>query len=146
MLGYELNILKTDQTVKDEIRRQISFYRQVEDLIKRGDLYRLLSPFESEGETAAYYYTASPEMGEAAGERILLSYLQNKGLSGIRPLCLKIRVADADAVYQDLLSGECYSGRSLQEGISVTHSASDEYGKIWLFQKKKLGSISRKWA
>lgn len=43
MLGYELDLPKMPEWVQQEIRQQIIHYRQIEELVKRGDLYRLVS-------------------------------------------------------------------------------------------------------
>lgn len=135
MLGYELNILKAPEEVKAEIRNQITFYKEVEALIKHGDLYRLISPFESTLECSAYYYTASPEMEEGAGERIFLSYLQNKADSEGRVFRLPIEAADPDALYTDRLSGERFTGAALRAGVELPASKEAETGRLWLFEK-----------
>lgn len=137
MLGYELNILTAAEDVRAAIQSQIMIYREVEDLVKYGDLYRLLSPFENELECSAYYYTASPEMEETAGERIFLSLLQNKGDSAGRVLCLPVEAADPQTLYIDRLSGERFTGATLHAGLEVPASPEPESGRLWLFEKAK---------
>lgn len=44
--GYELDLSKLDCMEKEEIARQIREYKQIDDIILHGDLYRLLNPFE----------------------------------------------------------------------------------------------------
>lgn len=141
MLGYELNIVNMPEDVKSEIKQQIGFYREVEDLIKQGDLYRLLSPFENELECSAYYYTASPEMEERAGDRIFLSYLQNKADAAGRTFCLPIETADAGALYTDRLSGERFTGAALRAGVEIPAFPEPETGRLWLFEKDGAPSL-----
>ncbi|QGQ44406.1 alpha-galactosidase [Metabacillus sediminilitoris] len=49
--GYELNPLELSDVEKNVIKEQINFYRKHRSLIRDGDFYRLLSPFEN-NETA----------------------------------------------------------------------------------------------
>lgn len=128
MLGYELNILNTRLDVLEEIKRQIKFYRSVEDIIKNGRLYRLISPFENREELSAYYY-------HGADGRMLLSFLQNKAADEVKTYLLKIAAADENAAYTDTVTGKAYSGKQLKNGIEIAVSSEDEYSVIMLFEK-----------
>ncbi len=130
MLGYEFNILKMPTEVKEEIARQIRFYRSVENLMKHGDRYRLIDPFANSFGIEAHYYTSEAENG-----RILLSFLQNDADEAQTVYTLKIATADKNATYCDRISGDMYSGESLIRGISVQADKVAEYGKLWLFEK-----------
>lgn len=130
MLGYELDILKMSPEVKEEMARQIAFYRSVEEVIKHGDRCRLIDPTANKFGIAAYYYTP-----EAGNDRIFLSFLQNFGDEARNEYTLPVKVADKTASYQDTMSGEIYSGEQLLQGIRVQADACDEFGKLWLFEK-----------
>lgn len=43
--GYELDLSKLTSEEKEQVRRQIEKYKAVEDLILKGDLYRIADPF-----------------------------------------------------------------------------------------------------
>lgn len=45
--GYELDLGKLSQSEINEVKSQISFFRQYRELIQKGTFYRLISPFES---------------------------------------------------------------------------------------------------
>ncbi len=45
--GYELDASAIGVEDREEIKRQTAFYKQVRNLLLRGDLYRLRSPFSS---------------------------------------------------------------------------------------------------
>lgn len=45
--GYELDLTKLDDGEKEEIKRQIASYKNIGELVLRGDLYRLSSPLNS---------------------------------------------------------------------------------------------------
>lgn len=50
--GYELNIIDLSMEEQTEIKEQVKFYKKYRELIQRGTFYRLLSPFENQGDTA----------------------------------------------------------------------------------------------
>ena len=134
MLGYELNILQMGDDVKNEIKKQTAFYRSVEQLIKFGDLYRLVSPFENNG-TAAYYYVSTTDSGENYADRILLTYTQNEAVTDGSVITLKISEADTNATYKDSVSGETFSGKELNDGITVKMYDKNMHGNLWLFER-----------
>lgn len=45
--GYELDLTKLTEEEKQNVKEQIKAYRQIDDLVLKGDLYRLSNPFES---------------------------------------------------------------------------------------------------
>lgn len=143
MLGYELDIFKVDSTVKEEFKKQISFYRSVEDLMKKGHLFRLISPYEDIAEVSSYYYADKEENAE----RILLSYLQSypyqkRDISWRMDLLpqkidrLRMKAADVKATYLEVLSGKYFSGADLQNGIQIRMSENGKFGKLMLFEKQ----------
>ncbi len=143
MLGYEMNIIKKDKAFKAKMKEQIEFYRYVENLIKYGELYRLISPYENELELSAYYYASFDKENKA--DRILLSFLQNygdrasekylfnKGIANKK--LLKIKVADENATYIEYFSKKEYSGKELKDGITLYTSVNIETGVLMLFEK-----------
>lgn len=143
MLGYELNLLEASDDTKKEIKDQIDFYRRVEPVIKNGQLFRLVSPYERQEEVSAYYYADKPE----GAERILLSYLQNEPyqrremswhmeLPPLKVYTLRIRAAAAEAIYQEKITGQMYAGIDLQRGIQIRMAKEAEYGKIMFLEKQ----------
>lgn len=52
--GYELDLTKFTEEEKEEVKKQITFYKEIRSIIQFGDQYRLLSPFEG-NETAWIY-------------------------------------------------------------------------------------------
>ena len=44
--GYELDISKMTDEERQLTKRQIESYKRTDELILKGDLYRLMSPFE----------------------------------------------------------------------------------------------------
>ena len=135
MLGYEYNIIEAEQRIKDEMLKQTEFYRKVEDLVKCGDLYRLIVPIENDLGVYSYCYTASEDMTEKAWERILVTYLQTFGTDNDIYFSLKIPVSDENAVYTDVLSNEKYTGKELKSGINIKATAYDAFSLIYYFKR-----------
>lgn len=109
MLGYELNILRMSEAIKAEMSREVGEYKSFEHLMRLGDYYSLVSPFEED--YAAYYYT------DKARKEFLLSVVE-KGQTVSRPTKpLKIREAKSDKTYVDLLTGSKYDGTELRAGL-----------------------------
>ena len=123
MLGYEFNILNSDDEYNREVARQIKEYKTFEDVIRLGDYFSLASPL-----TAPYsaYYYASKERRE-----ILFSLLQTRACKAGETKLLKIKEAIADATYVDRLSGKSYSGKELKNGIRLP--LSDQLDTALLF-------------
>lgn len=145
ILGYEFNIAECSEEFTNEIAGQIKLYRKIEDLIKTGYFFRLVSPFENPMEAAAYYYSDK----KINADRVCLFYLQNypysdRNISWYMELIpqkeyfLKIKTVDPDAVYAETLSGKSFRGRDLISGIPIRASKSGEYGKIFLFERKSV--------
>ena len=124
-LGYEFNILKAEQSVKDAISKQIAEYREYEELILNGDFYRLKNP--SVDRCYAYYIT------NADKSEILLSYLQNNAESDEIEHVLKISCAKSEFNYRNTLTNEIFSGSALKEGITVKADTVERYGLLWHF-------------
>lgn len=128
VLGYELNLPKASKAVKETIRVQIEEYREYEDLILNGDLYRLLNPYET---CCSAYYFINPDKS-----KILLTFLQD-GTDAPRELPLKISCADRESVYRDKKSGAVYSGEELRGGIKVIPSKQNNFAEMWYLVKEK---------
>ena len=109
MLGYELNILRMSDAVKAEMARQVREYKTFEHIVRTGDYYNLVSPFEND--YSAYYFITKDRGG------ILVSLIEKRDTKKRNAKPLKIKEALPDKTYTDLLSGSRYTGKELREGI-----------------------------
>ncbi len=111
MLGYEFNILETEDDYNEQITGQIAEYKSYEHLMRLGDYFRLASP--DENPYYAYYY--------ASGDRkeLLLTLLQKKDCKDGVSKRLKIKEAIPTATYVDTRSGKTYLGKELRNGLSL---------------------------
>lgn len=111
MLGYELNILRMTDPVKAEMARQVKEYKSFESIVRTGDYYNLVSPFLDD--YSAYYYTNKEHT------EFLLSVIEKRETKKRNTKLLKIKVASPEKSYKDLLSGSVYSGKELQNGLTL---------------------------
>ena len=127
MLGYELNILKMDDDIKNGISQQISEYKKYEHLIRNGEYYSLVSPLKND--YTAYYYSSQE------GDEILLTVIEGAECKSRQTKRLKIRYVCPDTVYEDMYSGVRYTSTELREGIRLLLSG-DRYAARLLYFKK----------
>ena len=124
-LGYEFNILKVEDSVKEVMKKQIRDYRRYEKLILNGDLYRLKSPYEDG--CYAYYYAKEDN------SELLVYFLQPKGDPKQKEHKLKISRALRGVTYRDNRSGLEISGEDLRRGLTVKADTEDAYAKVFHF-------------
>ncbi len=136
VFGYEFNVLNASSEVKEEIRRQIKEYRTFDDVIVKGDHYRLASPYETG--ISAYYF----QLKEGDSDRILLNAVHTNGkwIRGKKKALKKVilRTADPKATYRDELSGMTVTGAELKKGFDLGAFEPDGTGfdaKMWYFVK-----------
>lgn len=126
MLGYELNILEMSDEIKREITKQIAEYKSFEHVIRLGQYASLAHP--TKYPYAAYYYTTS----DAA--EILLSVIEKADCKAGKTKRLKIKAADPQVTYQDMRTGQRYTGQALRDGI-VIELTGEEYSAHLLYLK-----------
>ena len=122
MLGYELNILNMSDEIKTIISEQIAAYKRFEHIIRMGDYYSLVSPWEHD--YAAYYYATSDQ------SEILLSVIEKKNCQKGSTKRLKIKAAKVDALYTDLRTGKTYTGDMLKKGIVLDLTGEPDSAQI----------------
>ena len=128
MLGYELNILKMSDEIKETIARQITEYKSFDSLARLGDYHSLALPTKY-GYSAYYYINADRS-------EILLSVIEKKDCKKGSTKLLKIREAVADALYTDKRSGKQYSGETLRRGIAVELSGEPDSATLMYLQRE----------
>ena len=47
IFGYELDITQMSESELDEVSKQVKFYKEIRELVRTGDFYRLQSPYDS---------------------------------------------------------------------------------------------------
>ncbi|MBR5632546.1 MAG: alpha-galactosidase [Clostridia bacterium] len=126
MLGYELDATKISDEAKARIKSQIGEYSKYQEIIEKGDLYRLMSPFENDGKSAGYYVSED-------GRKILVYYYQPKGEEP-REYRLKVKVENGTVWNAAFNNYSPYHAFDLNTGIVVRSSAEDHYAQVYLFE------------
>lgn len=105
--GYELDLSKLSDEDKEEVRRQVKFYRENYQVIQSGDYYRITSPWENHDVTAWSY------VAQDASKAILAAVFTD--LHG-NPVAEQVRWRGLDekAVYE--IDGREYTGAALMHG------------------------------
>lgn len=112
--GYELDPNTFTPDDVELIKEQVSEYHKYYDLIRNGDLYRLISPWENDRRVAWMF------VSEDKDEALLTSVVMRKPHDNA--FFLRLRGLDPDKYYVDDNSGEVYSGALLMNaGISLTN-------------------------
>ena len=117
--GYELDPNTFTAEDVDVIKSQISEYHKYYDLIRNGDLYRLITPWESD--RRAVWMTVSANKDEA----LLTCVTMRKPLG--EAFILRLRGLDPEKYYVDDATGEVYSGALLMNaGLNLTAYPRDD--------------------
>lgn len=116
--GYELDITGVSDEEFEEIKRQIEYEKKIQSLMLNGDLYRLISPYES---NYCSWEVVSKDKKQAFlfGCKIL-AVAQTKGE------IVKMRGLKENCMYKDTSTGEIYSSDMLMNrGIRMNYNMSD---------------------
>ncbi|ETT57670.1 alpha-galactosidase [Paenibacillus odorifer] len=116
--GYELDLTKLTEAEREDIRKQVSEYKELRMLIQYGDFYRLLSPFEG-NETAWMFVSADKKEAFA-------TYFQV--LAGPNPPLRRLRLKGLDPAksYKLELNGGVYRGDELMHfGLTIPQLEGD---------------------
>lgn len=123
-LGYEVDLTKFTDQEKEEVRQQIREYKKMRELIQHGDMYRLLSPFQS---NEAAWMFVSKDKSEAFVVYCSILKMPN---APIRRLTLKGLKNDTD--YSVTGRNGKYSGDELMyRGLSVPDLDGDFQSIVW---------------
>ncbi len=101
-LGYELDLNKLSSEEIEVVKNQIVKYKQIQEIVHKGDMYRLISPYEES--VAAWEYVSED------GNNIVLMYctILAKPVTGLK--CIKFLGLDGAAKYQNVENGKIYNG------------------------------------
>ncbi|OMD77354.1 alpha-galactosidase [Paenibacillus odorifer] len=116
--GYELDLTKLTEAEREDIRKQVSEYKELRMLIQYGDFYRLLSPFEG-NETAWMFVSADKK-------EAFTTYFQV--LAGPNPPLRRLRLKGLDPAksYKLEFNGGVYRGDELMHfGLTLPQLEGD---------------------
>jgi alpha-galactosidase len=128
--GYELDLTKLREKEKEEIKKQITYYKDIRHIVQFGKFYRLLNPFI--GNEAAWLFTSQDQ------SEVIVVYSQILSLPN-PPLCsLRLKGLNPNFLYQDSKTGDVYGGDELMyAGIAIPQLKGDFISVIWSFRRIK---------
>lgn len=126
--GYELDPLKLTDNDREIIKEQVKLYHETYDLIRDGDLYRLVSPFENP--YRAVWEIVSPDKTQA------MVTLVTMRRDYIPHTIIKLKGLDPKKYYKNGTTGQIYSGALLMNaGINLTYMSNNDGDSEIIFFK-----------
>ncbi|MBE5921402.1 MAG: alpha-galactosidase [Lachnospiraceae bacterium] len=125
--GYELDLMTFTEAEKEEVKRQVTQYKELREFVPSADMYRLQSPFE--GNVTAWMFLSEDKAD------VFAAYFQIKGMVNPGISRMKFTALEPDAFYKDVESGQIYRGDELMNiGIRVRFYG-DFQSKTWYLRK-----------
>jgi len=125
--GYELDLEKLSDEEMEEIKLQIEEYKKIRDIIHKGDMYRLRSPFE--GNNCAWEYVSEDKT------KAVLMYCTILGKVQSALIGVKLNGLVPHAEYREKKSGKVYSGDYLMNVGLYFEDSKDFVSHILVFEK-----------
>lgn len=127
-LGYELDLNKLDEAEKAEIKRQISWYKNIREITQKGTFYRMESPFERN--TVSWCFVSEDET------KIVCCYYQILAEPIYTNPVLKLKGLKENALYRLNGQDKIFSGSELMyAGLTVPKIEGDFYSEIYILQR-----------
>ena len=105
VFGYELDITKMSDTELAEIKKQVETDKKLRTLMRTGDFYRILSPYETN--------YCSWEMVSKDKKEVFFYSAKIFSVANSHDIRIKLKGLDAEAQYMDTVTGEVYGGDEL---------------------------------
>lgn len=121
--GYELDLSRLSDDEKEQVKKQIVYYRQISEIILNGDLYRLSSPFESN------YFCVLVVSKDKSKAYFVLERIHT--MPNDFPRVMKLCGLDKDKIYEIQETGVIASGSALMSMGTVLPELGD-YGSVTL--------------
>jgi alpha-galactosidase len=105
--GYELDLNKLTDEEKNKVREQIKFFKKYRELIQKGGFYRLISPFEGDGNVTAWMIVSENK------KQALVGYYQVLARPNAGFEMLKLKGLNPNFEYEIVGREETYFGDEL---------------------------------
>lgn len=128
-LGYELDLTQLNNVEKENIRQQVSYYKEIRSLIQFGDFYRLKSPFD--GNETAWLFT-----NKSKSEAIVF-FFRVLSEPAMPLTVLKLKGIDTFKNYKDVKTSKVFGGDELCfAGISIPVDIKGDFQSfVWHFKE-----------
>ncbi|WP_040949552.1 alpha-galactosidase [Gorillibacterium massiliense] len=121
--GYELDLTKFSEEEREEVKKQIELYKEVRSLVQQGELYRLISPFETQ-EASWMFVSQDREEALAFYFKVLAEPFKPTQL-------LRLKGLDPDLEYEVEGIGVFGGDRLMNAGISFPALTGDYASRVF---------------
>ncbi len=125
--GLELDLSAESPEDLEEIKSKIAFYKQHEQIIHQGDLFRLRSPRTGR--------TAASQIISADGSTLLVFFANITGRPAYRHEFLRLQGLDPQGKYRDTETDTVYDGNALMYAGIPVNTRFDRETHIFVFEK-----------
>ena len=126
--GYELDVTKMNEEEKEEVKKQVEFYKNIRSTVQFGDLYRLKSSFDS---NEAAWMNLSKD-----GKEVVVSYVKKYAEANVIPRRLKVKALDENSLYEVSETGEVFGGDELMYiGLEIGELNGDYQARSWTLRR-----------
>ncbi len=126
--GYELDVTKLSDEEFEEVKQQVALQKELQTLVRTGDLYRLVSPFETNYCSWEIVSEDKKQVMLFACKVLAVAYSKNK--------LIKLRGLNPDAKYKNLANGQIYGGDMLMyKGIRINYKMQDFATELVRFEE-----------
>lgn len=126
--GYEMDLSALSDDDFEMAKAQVAFYKKYRHVMQYGDMYRLISPYENEGEFAAWQFIKD--------QTVILNTFNIKGIPSASLKRVKLQGLDSDSVYVEESTGKEYSGEFLMNIGVVCECNQDYISTVSVFTKQ----------
>ena len=127
-LGYELDVNQLSTEEKNEIKKQIEFYKEIRETVQFGTYYRLVDSFK---ENAGAWEIVSQD-----GKEVIVTYVQILSQAAYQVPVIYLKGLDENEKYIEVKSGNSYGGDELMfAGITIPRERCDFKSFLFHFRK-----------
>ena len=123
--GYELDLNTLSSEEIESVKQQIIQYKEIREIIHKGEMYRLKSPFEGINTSWEYVYE----------DTVVLMFFTMLTKCQLGKVCVKLSGLDEDAIYTEQKSKRKYSGRYLMNVGLYFDNDEEFHSEILIFKK-----------
>ena len=125
--GYELDVTKMTDEDFEEMKKQVTLFKELRHVFHQGDMYRLVSPFTSNN--CVWEYVADDK------NTVAVISTRVKQTPSTRNLKVRLEGLDENAVYKHRQTGKTYSGAVLMNSGFVFTNRGDFSSELAVFDK-----------
>lgn len=126
-LGYELDVTKMTEEELNQIKTQIERYKQIRDIIHKGNMYRIVSPFN--GNQCVWQFVSEDK------KKTVVCYGSINAKAEQRSKSIKLCGLNSQGVYKLLETDQTYNGSVLMNYGMLLKPQKDFAAELFVFEE-----------